>query len=93
MQKISKDGKPTIFVENPKNVKDFLPQTELLGMRLEGQARIMIYSDGEYRIEVTNKTKGMNLGDICFVCGQGEVIDAGGCHTCSVCNAQLKCGL
>ena len=93
MQKISKKGEPALFVSDPKDVKNFLPKSKLLGMRLEGNARIMIYDDGEYKLETTNQIKGVHVGDICVICGMGEVIDAGGCATCSRCNAQLKCGL
>lgn len=93
MNKITKKGAPALFVANAKDIKNFLPGTALLDMRLEGTARIMVYSDGEYKIEPSNKTKGVYVGDICVVCGLGEVVDAGGCATCSRCGAQLKCGL
>lgn len=36
---------------------------------------------------------GVELGDTCPVCRKGTVEDIGGCHTCSNCNTQLKCGL
>lgn len=93
MQKITKIGEPALFIENAKDVKNFLPNSELLGMRLEGQTRVMIYDVGEYKIEVSNKKKGVYIGDVCAMCGMGEVVDAGGCATCSQCFAQLKCGL
>ena len=36
---------------------------------------------------------GTNIGDTCPICKEGQVIDSGGCSTCSSCGAQLKCGL
>lgn len=44
-------------------------------------------------LEQTNVKVGTEIGDTCPICQKGEVIDSGGCHTCSNCNAQLKCGL
>lgn len=39
------------------------------------------------------KNVGNEIGDTCPICQIGTVIDAGGCHTCNNCQAQLKCGL
>jgi ribonucleoside-diphosphate reductase alpha chain len=36
---------------------------------------------------------GVEPGDICPICLEGTVENLGGCHTCTNCNAQLKCGL
>lgn len=36
---------------------------------------------------------GVEVGDICPICNEGTVVEAGGCNTCNNCNAQLKCGL
>ncbi len=36
---------------------------------------------------------GIEPGDICPICLEGTVENIGGCHTCTNCNAQLKCGL
>ncbi len=40
-----------------------------------------------------NRNIGIELGDICPICLEGTVENVGGCHTCTNCNAQLKCGL
>jgi len=56
------------------------------------------------KVEKETKTKGMRsdrqdrnigveAGDICPICLEGTVENLGGCHTCTNCNAQLKCGL
>lgn len=39
------------------------------------------------------KNVGNEIGDTCPICQIGTVIDAGGCHTCNNCQAQLKCDL
>lgn len=36
---------------------------------------------------------GVDVGNICPICLEGIVEEIGGCNTCTVCNAQLKCGL
>lgn len=36
---------------------------------------------------------GAEVGNLCPVCREGIVQDVGGCHTCTNCGAQLKCGL
>jgi len=41
----------------------------------------------------TNVTIGSEIGNTCPVCRQGNVLEIGGCNTCTNCNAQLKCGL
>lgn len=41
----------------------------------------------------TNVTIGSEVGNTCPVCRQGTVQEAGGCNTCTNCQAQLKCGL
>jgi ribonucleoside-diphosphate reductase alpha chain len=44
-------------------------------------------------LQSTDVKVGTEIGDTCPICREGKVIDAGGCHTCSNCGAQLKCGL
>ncbi|MBG9693086.1 ribonucleotide-diphosphate reductase subunit alpha [Lysinibacillus sphaericus] len=36
---------------------------------------------------------GNEIGDTCYVCREGELIDAGGCVTCNRCGSQVRCGL
>ena len=40
-----------------------------------------------------DRSKGINVGDVCPMCGEGTMVNSGGCSTCSNCNVQLKCGL
>jgi ribonucleoside-diphosphate reductase alpha chain len=35
----------------------------------------------------------VEIGDICPICLEGTVEEFGGCHTCTNCNAQLKCDI
>ena len=91
--KIKKEGKPNIYVEDSKDILKFLPSTPLLSMRMYGSNRIMVYDDGEYMISISDKVKGIYAGNICTICGNGEVVDMGGCATCSLCGCQLKCGI
>lgn len=44
-------------------------------------------------LQQTNVNIGSEVGDTCPVCRQGTVEEIGGCNTCTVCGAQLKCGL
>lgn len=44
-------------------------------------------------VKSTNVTYGNEVGDKCPVCREGDVIEAGGCNSCTHCGAQLKCGL
>lgn len=45
------------------------------------------------RADRQDRNIGVDVGDICPICLEGTVEDIGGCHTCTNCNAQLKCGL
>jgi len=45
------------------------------------------------RADRQDRNIGVEAGDICPVCLEGTVENLGGCHTCTNCNAQLKCGL
>lgn len=44
-------------------------------------------------VESTSVTYGNEIGNTCPVCREGEVMEIGGCNTCSNCSTQLKCGL
>ena len=45
------------------------------------------------RSDRQDRNIGVEAGDICPICLEGTVEAIGGCHTCTNCNAQLKCGL
>ncbi|MGL4819941.1 MAG: vitamin B12-dependent ribonucleotide reductase, partial [Bacilli bacterium] len=42
---------------------------------------------------VSEMRYGNEIGDTCPICRKGEVVDHGGCNTCTNCGVQLKCGL
>lgn len=44
-------------------------------------------------LEATSVTYGNEIGNTCPVCREGEVMELGGCNSCSNCGTQLKCGL
>src|SRR5690625_4411419 len=44
-------------------------------------------------IRSTDVNVGSEVGDMCPLCREGEIIEQGGCDTCNSCGAQLQCGL
>ncbi|MDD3113771.1 MAG: vitamin B12-dependent ribonucleotide reductase [Candidatus Izemoplasmatales bacterium] len=51
-----------------------------------------IESDLHLRSKI-GRNIGVEIGDICPICLEGTVEEFGGCHTCTNCNAQLKCDI
>lgn len=49
--------------------------------------------DKNLRSDRQDRDIGVEAGNICPICLEGTVENLGGCHTCTNCNAQLKCGL
>lgn len=45
------------------------------------------------RADRLDREVGVEVGNLCPICMEGQVEDLGGCNTCTNCNAQLKCGL
>lgn len=41
----------------------------------------------------TGNVVGNDVGNTCAVCQAGTIMEAGGCHTCNNCGAQVACGL
>jgi len=80
----------TLYKDEPQNVQ--LDITEL-GVAVE-KRDVPVESDSQIHLRSkAGKNIGVEIGDICPICGEGTVEDIGGCNTCSNCNAQLKCGL
>jgi len=64
-----------------------------LGVHVE-LGKVVKESDSQIHLRSkAGKNIGVEIGDICPICLEGTVEDIGGCHTCSNCNVQLKCGL
>ncbi len=93
----------TVYVDGSRDTqvltlrKDEAPAVQLdfedMGVNVE---TIPVVKESESQIHLRSKAGkniGVEIGDICPICLQGTVEDIGGCHTCSNCNAQLKCGL
>lgn len=95
MERLSKDGKTIMYVEDTKELVKYLPKDDIvMSVKiLENGRKILYEQSGWYLIERSNKKKGVYAGDICQICNKGELVDYGGCATCNSCNAQLKCGL
>ena len=51
------------------------------------------FSKTPLRSDRQDREIGNEVGNLCPICREGIVQDIGGCHTCTNCNAQLKCGL
>ena len=47
----------------------------------------------QLRKDRQDRNIGTDAGDLCPVCMEGTIENMGGCHTCTNCNAQVKCGL
>ena len=47
----------------------------------------------DLRADRLDREIGVEVGNICPICLEGQVEDLGGCNTCTNCNAQLKCGI
>ncbi|MDY0115796.1 MAG: vitamin B12-dependent ribonucleotide reductase [Acholeplasmatales bacterium] len=51
------------------------------------------FSKTPLRSDRQDREIGNEVGNLCPICREGIVQDIGGCHTCTNCNAQLKCDL
>ena len=70
-------------------------QLDLVDMGIEVE-KGKVQKESESQLHLRSKAGkniGVEIGDICPICLEGTVEDLGGCHTCTNCNAQLKCGL
>ena len=95
MQEIKMNEKTIGYIDDPKELKNFLPngapsKFEMLG---SGDDRKLTYGDNVYEILKSNKKKGTGISDICSICSVGVLQDQGGCAVCSACNASIACGL
>lgn len=71
-------------------------QVDLLELGIELQEEIKEPKEAKtqgLRSDRQDRNIGVEAGDICPICLEGTVEAIGGCHTCTNCNAQLKCGL
>ncbi len=74
---------------NPKQVA-----IDELGVELEDEIKEPKETKTKgLRSDRQDRNIGVDAGDICPICLEGTVENLGGCHTCTNCNAQLKCGL
>ncbi len=91
------DGSRDAQVLSLKKESDTPVQVELsdLGVQMPG-AQSQTYNDElatPLRSDRQDREIGVEVGNLCPICREGTVQDVGGCHTCTNCGAQLKCGL
>lgn len=91
----SRDAQVLSLTKDDKSSKP--KQTEIKDFGLDVQEE-KIESNKEtktkgLRSDRQDRNIGVEAGDICPICLEGTVENLGGCHTCTNCNAQLKCGL
>ncbi len=78
--------------EKPKKPKQV--DIQEFGVELEDEKKEPKPSKTQgLRSDRQDRNIGVEAGDICPICLEGTVENLGGCHTCTNCNAQLKCGL
>ena len=93
MQVILKNDIVLAYISDVRTIKDFLPNGSPTKITMNVGNRVLVYGKDEYIIKGTTKVKGTSIGNICTICGMGDIVDSGGCSTCNKCGAQLKCGL
>jgi ribonucleoside-diphosphate reductase alpha chain len=91
------DGSRDAQVLSLKKESDTAVQVELsdLGVQMPG-AQSQTHNDElatPMRGDRQDREIGVEVGNLCPICREGTVQDVGGCHTCTNCGAQLKCGL
>ena len=80
--------------EKDKPLKPKQVDIQELGVELEEEKKEPKVSKTQgLRSDRQDRNIGVEAGDICPICLEGTVENLGGCHTCTNCNAQLKCGL
>ena len=89
------DGSRDTQVLTLKKDDDLPKQVDFsdLGIEVEENAVVKEKDEINPSTSKANKKIGVEVGDICPICGEGTVEEIGGCNTCTNCNAQLKCGL
>jgi ribonucleoside-diphosphate reductase alpha chain len=84
----------TVYVDGSRDAQVLsLTAEENTFEESEVEAPKVVLVDTINEIRSTDVTYGNEVGETCPICRKGEIIDAGGCNTCSNCGAQLKCGL
>ncbi|WHY01836.1 vitamin B12-dependent ribonucleotide reductase [Neobacillus sp. DY30] len=84
----------TVYVDGSRDAQVLsLTAEENTFEETEVEAPKVVLVDTINEIRSTDVTYGNEVGETCPICRKGEIIDAGGCNTCSNCGAQLKCGL
>ena len=83
----------TVYVDGSRDAQVLSLTAEENTFEESGEAPKVVLVDTINEVRSTDVTYGNEVGETCPICRKGEIIDAGGCNTCSNCGAQLKCGL
>ena len=75
----------TVYVDGSRD-------SQVLTLEAEENKKVYVV-DTINELRSTNVNVGNEIGDVCPICREGNVIESGGCNTCDKCGAQLKCGL
>ena len=92
----SRDAQVLSLTKDDKDKPSKPKQVDIqeLGVELEEEKKEPKVSKTKgLRSDRQDRNIGVEAGDICPICLEGTVENLGGCHTCTNCNAQLKCGL
>ncbi|HET6871428.1 MAG TPA: hypothetical protein VFH42_00440, partial [Sporolactobacillaceae bacterium] len=87
------DGSRDAQVLTLKAEENTFEDNEAVALKQPEEKKKVVLVDTINELVKTNVNFGSEIGDICPICRKGEVVEAGGCNTCTNCGAQLKCGL
>jgi hypothetical protein len=91
--KVADASRDSLFSEEKVRQIQSLRFEEQLRQRELAAAQEAAVKERGIKEEARAKKVGNEVGDTCPLCNNGTIIEAGGCHTCDGCNAQLRCGL
>lgn len=87
------DGSRDAQVLTLKAEENSFDDNDEVALKQPEEKKKVVLVDTINELVKTNVNFGSEIGDTCPICRKGEVIEAGGCNTCTNCGAQLKCGL
>lgn len=95
MQEIKLNNKVIGYVEESKDVLKYLPNGSPDGFKMLGGKtdRELLYGKDLYVITKSDKVIGIEIGNVCTICGVGTLNNQSNCAVCSACGAGIKCNL
>lgn len=83
----------TVYVDGSRDSQVLSLKAEENDVDSEPYPKNIPHEQTVKEVRSTSVTFGNEIGNTCPVCREGEVMEIGGCNTCSNCSTQLKCGL